>query len=100
MIIKLDEHIEYQKDTVVSKEILKSKNGSITLFAFAEGEGLSEHKAPFDAFVQCLDGKVDIILDGESNILNKGDIIIMPANIPHAVKAISDFKMLLTMIKE
>lgn len=91
--------IDYAEGAVVSKQILKRDTGNITLFAFDKGEGLSEHTAPFDAMVNIVDGKADIIIDGVSNILEEGETIIMPANIPHALKALERFKMVLTMIK-
>ena len=92
--------IEYQKDAVVSKTIIKKKMGTITVFAFDKEQELSEHTAPFDALVQVLDGKVDVIIDGDSNIVQGGEMIIMPANKPHALKAIEKFKMMLVMIRE
>ncbi|MFH1321189.1 MAG: cupin domain-containing protein [Bacteroidota bacterium] len=91
--------VKYQKDAVVSKTILSKKIGTVTLFAFDQGQGLSEHTAPFDALVQVLDGEVEIIVSGKPFNLNEGEIIIMPANEPHALKAVKKFKMLLTMIK-
>ena len=91
--------IEYQKDAVVSKTIIKKKRGTITVFAFDKEQELSEHTAPFDALVQILDGKVDVKIDGESNIVQGGEMIIMPANKPHALKAIEKFKMMLVMIR-
>ncbi|KAA3613011.1 MAG: cupin domain-containing protein [Calditrichaeota bacterium] len=90
---------EYQKGSVVSKSLLAKKSGNITLFAFDKGEGLSEHTAPFDAYVQILDGKADITISGKVHSLSAGEIIIMPANEPHALKAVKAFKMLLVMIK-
>lgn len=92
--------IDYNDNAVVSKHILKKENGNITLFAFDKGEGLSEHSTPFDAVVFIVDGKADIIIDGVSNILEANETIIMPANIPHALKAVEKFKMVLTMIKQ
>ena len=97
---KVDLLIDYQNDAVVSKTLIKKEKGTITVFAFDKDQGLSEHAAPFDALVQILDGKADILLNGESNILERGEMIIMPANIPHALKAIERFKMLLVMIKD
>ncbi len=94
-----NDSIEYAGKAVVSKHILKKETGNISLFAFDKGEGLSEHTAPFDAVVYIVDGKADIIIDGISNILEKGETIIMPANISHALKAVEQFKMVLTMIK-
>lgn len=94
-----NETINYADKAVVSKQILKQQKGNITLFALDKGEGISEHKTPFDALVNVVDGKADIIIDGQSNILEAGESIIMPANIPHALKAVEKFKMVLTMIK-
>jgi quercetin dioxygenase-like cupin family protein len=91
--------VEYQKDAVVSKTIIEKKTGTVTLFAFYFGQGLSEHTAPFDALVQVLDGEVEIKISGKPFQLKQGEMIIMPANEPHALKAVSNFKMLLTMIR-
>lgn len=91
--------INYQEGSVVSKEILKTGNGSVTLFAFSKGEGLSKHQTPFDALVYLLDGEAEIIVGETVNRLVTGDYLKMPANIPHAVKALEDFKMLLVMLK-
>ena len=91
--------VNYQDGAVVSKEIIKKKEGTITVFAFDEGQGLSEHTAPFDALVYVVDGKVEITIDGKPSRLKAGDMIIMPANKPHALKAIERFKMMLVMIK-
>lgn len=94
-----DKSIEYATASVVSKFVLKKETGNISLFAFDKGQGLSEHTAPFDAMVFIVDGEADIIIDGKSNLLKAGETIIMPAGIPHALKATEKFKMLLTMIK-
>jgi quercetin dioxygenase-like cupin family protein len=91
--------VNYQKDAVVSKTIIDKNTGTVTLFAFDMGQGLSEHTAPFDALVQILDGEVEIRISGKSHHLKQGEIIVMPANEPHSLKAVSKFKMLLTMIK-
>lgn len=91
--------IEYVAGGVASRQIIKESGGSITLFSFSKGEGLSEHTAPFDAFVHILEGVAEILIDGESNILRAGEMIIMPADVPHALQANTDFKMLLVMIK-
>lgn len=91
--------INYVEGGVASKQIIKNQGGNITLFAFSKGEGLSEHTAPFDAFVQVLEGVVEILIDKKSHVLKAGEMIIMPAGIPHALNATSDFKMLLVMIK-
>jgi len=97
---KISDLIKYQKESVVSKTIIKKEKGTITIFAFDKGQGLSEHTAPFDALVQILDGKADVLIDGESNIVQAEEMIIMPANKPHALKAIEKFKMMLVMIRE
>jgi quercetin dioxygenase-like cupin family protein len=91
--------VEYQKHSVVSKQILNKKAGTLTLFAFDKGEGLSEHTAPYDASVMILDGKAAIMIGGKLHKLKKGEMIIMPANIPHSLKAAEPFKMLLIMIR-
>ena len=96
----LNDLVEYQKESVVSKTLIKKEKGTITVFAFDKEQGLSEHAAPFDALVQVLDGKADILLAGSSNVVSEGEMIIMPANVPHALKAIEKFKMMLVMIKE
>lgn len=98
-IFNTDNLIDYQENSVVSTEIVKKETGTITMFAFDEGEGLSEHSAPFDAMVQVIDGTLKLTIDGEVYVLNKGDMIIMPANVPHALHAETKFKMILTMIK-
>jgi quercetin dioxygenase-like cupin family protein len=95
----MEESIEYADGSVVSKTILKKPTGNITLFAFDTGEGLSEHSLPYEALVQLLDGKSEIIIGGTSYILQTGQSIILPANIPHSLKATEKFKMMLTMIK-
>jgi quercetin dioxygenase-like cupin family protein len=98
--IALKTHIDYSKDSVVSKTLVKKKTGNITLFAFDKGQELSEHTAPFDAVVQIVKGEAEVIIGGESVSAKEGDMVIMPANIPHAIKAVQRFKMLLTMIRE
>jgi quercetin dioxygenase-like cupin family protein len=97
--IKLIDLIDYQDGSVVSRTLIDKKTGIITMFAFDEGEGLSEHTTPFDALVQILDGEAEIIISGESFHLKEGDMIIMPADEPHALKATKKFKMVLTMIR-
>jgi len=92
--------VEYSTNGIVSKKVLEKKTGNITLFAFDEGQKFSEHTAPFDAMVQVIEGIGEIIINGQSFLLEKGKSIIMPANVPHAVYAVEKFKMLLTMIKE
>lgn len=95
----LKDSIDYQSGSVVSKEILKSPAGNITLFAFDEGQGLSEHQAPFNAFVLVLDGEAEITVGGIKNYLTEGEMIYLPANKTHVLKALKKFKMLLIMIK-
>ncbi len=97
--LKLAELIEYQEGSVVSRTIIDQKTGTLTLFAFTEGQGLSEHTAPFDALVHLLDGQAEVTISGKSYLLTEGETIIMPANKPHALKAIKAFKMLLVMIR-
>jgi len=91
--------VGYQENSIVSRQILKEKSGSITIFAFDAGEGLSEHTAPFEAFVLVLDGSAIITIDKKDFQVTKSEVIILPANIPHAVKAEEKFKMLLVMLK-
>jgi len=97
--LSLLEQINYQTDSVVSKSLLAKKAGNITLFAFDKGEGLSEHTAPFDAFVHILDGMAKITISVKDYLLRQGEVIILPANEPHALQAVEPFKMLLIMIK-
>jgi quercetin dioxygenase-like cupin family protein len=89
--------VSYQKGAVVSKTLVDKKTETVTIFAFAEGQGLSEHTAPFDAMVSILDGEADITISGKTFHLKAGEMITMPANKPHALKAIKPFKMLLVM---
>jgi quercetin dioxygenase-like cupin family protein len=96
---KLRGIIEYQDNAVVSREIIKKETGSVTIFAFDRGQGLSEHTAPFDALVYIIDGSAEITISGMKHLLTAGEMIIMPANEPHALKAIKRFKMLLVMVK-
>ena len=98
-VVKLAELMDYQDGAVVSREILKKDTGSVTVFAFDAGQGLSEHTAPFDALVCVLDGEVEISISGKPHHLNAGEMIIMPANQSHALKALSRFKMMLVMIR-
>ena len=97
--VELAKLASYAEGAIVSRTLLDTEAGSMTLFAFAQGQKLSEHSAPFDAAVQILDGAAEITVAGNLNKLSKGDFIIMPANVPHALKAPENFKMLLTMIK-
>ncbi len=98
-VFDASESISYAPGSVVSKTIVKKPSGNITLFAFDKGEGLAEHSSPHDALVQVLDGKVEIVIAGISYFLQAGQNILLPANIPHALKATEQFKMMLTMIK-
>ncbi len=98
-VFSFDGSVNYSDNGIVSKTVLKKETGNISLFAFDKGEALSEHTAPFDALIQVVDGKSEIIIGGKSFILDAGQSIIMPANIPHAVRAVEKFKMVLTMIK-
>ena len=91
--------VEYQADAVVSKTLIKKDTGTVTLFAFDKGQGLSEHTAPFDAMVCILDGQAEITIDNNPVKVKNDQVIIMPANKPHALKAVERFKMLLIMIK-
>lgn len=96
---RLIDLIIYQEKSVVSRTLIDKKTGTVTLFAFDEGQGLSEHTAPFDALVHLLDGEAEITISGKSYHVKEGEIIIMPANEPHALKAVKKFKMVLTMIR-
>ncbi|MBU4254632.1 MAG: cupin domain-containing protein [Acidobacteria bacterium] len=91
---------DYQTDAVVSKTLLEKKTGTVTVFAFDQGQGLSEHTAPFDAMVQILDGEGEIRISGKPYILTQGEMIIMPAGQPHSLFATKPFKMLLIMIRQ
>ena len=100
-VIPLADAVDYAADAVVSKTLLDKKAGTLTLFAFDAGQGLSEHTAPYDATVQILDGEAEIQINREPRAVKAGELIIMPANIPHDVRAARGrFKMLLIMIRE
>lgn len=92
--------VEYQAGAVVSRTLIDKPAGTVTLFSFDKGQGLSEHTAPFDAMVYILDGEAEITISGKPHLVKKGEMIIMPANQPHALKAVSSFKMMLVMIKK
>lgn len=98
-IFNLNNSVEYSDNGVVSKTVLKKETGNISVFSFDKGEGLSEHTAPFDAMIMVIDGKGEIIIGGNPFILEAGQSIIMPGNIPHSVNAIEKFKMILIMIR-
>lgn len=95
----LAELVQYQDGSIVSRVLLKNKGGTVTLFAFGQGEGLSEHTAPFEALVFVADGEAEVEIAGEVYSVRQGETITLPANIPHAVRAMTRFKMLLTMIR-
>ncbi|MBU1043864.1 MAG: cupin domain-containing protein [Candidatus Omnitrophica bacterium] len=99
-IAKLIDLIDYQDGSVVSKEIMKKDAGTVTLFAFDQGQGLSEHTAPFDALVQVLDGVAAVRISGQPYSVKQGEMVIMPANQPHSVNAEQKFKMLLVLLKK
>ncbi len=98
-VLPVSDLIAYQEGAVVSRQIVKAEVGNVTLFAFDLGQELSEHTAPFDALVHVLDGEVEVRISGKPFTLKTGEAIIMPANEPHALKALTRFKMLLTMIR-
>lgn len=98
-VMKLKDLIAYQSGAVVSKTLVNEEEGTVTAFAFDEGQGLSEHTAPYAALVIVIEGQVDVKISGESFHLNEGEMIIMPPNKPHALKAITQFKMILIMVK-
>lgn len=99
VVFSLAGHVAYADGSVVSKILLKKDVGNITLFSFGAGQGLSEHMAPFDAVVQILDGQAEITIGGEKHKVKAGEMLIMPANVPHALHAPERFKMLLVMIR-
>lgn len=91
--------IAYQSGSIVSREVIRQKTGTVTLFAFDRGQGLSEHTAPFDAMVQVVEGEAEIMISGTAHKVKSGETIIMPANQPHALQAVKRFKMMLVMIR-
>ena len=93
------ELVNYQDGAIVSRELIKKPTGTVTIFAFDEGQGLSEHTAPFDALVQVVEGEVEIRISGQPHRVTGGELILMPAHQPHALKARTRFKMILTMIR-
>lgn len=97
--IRLIDLADYQVGSVVSRTIIDKQAGTVTFFAFDEGQGLSEHTAPFDALVYLLDGEAEIVVSGKPLRLKQGEMVIMPANQPHALRAVQKFKMILTMIR-
>jgi quercetin dioxygenase-like cupin family protein len=98
-VMNLMAMVDYQTGSVVSRTVIDKPAGTLTLFAFDQGQGLSEHKAPFDAFVLVLDGEAEVTISGKPQQVKKGEMVIMPANAPHALRAVNRFKMMLVMIK-
>ena len=98
-VARLNDLVDYKEGSDVRRTILDKEKGTVTLFAFDKEQGLSEHTTPYDALVYLLDGEADIVISGKSFHLKRGEIIIMPANQPHALKAIKRFRMMLTMIR-
>ena len=98
-VAKASELVNYQDGAVVSREVVKKPTGTVTIFAFDEGQGLSEHTAPFDALVQVVEGDAEITVSGRPHRVRGGEMILMPADQPHALKALKRFKMILTMIR-
>ena len=96
---RLIELVDYQEGSIVSRALINKSAGTLTLFAFDKGQGLSEHTAPFDALVYLIDGEAEVTISGKPLQLKQGEMVIMPANQPHALKAINRFKMMLVMIK-
>ena len=96
--VVLADAVQYAPGSIVSRTIADSDEGSLTLFAFDQGQNLSEHSAPYDAFVQVLDGEAELTIGGKPTRATAGQLVLMPANVPHAVKAVDKFKMLLTML--
>jgi len=97
--LNLIDLLDFQKGSVVSRTLIEKETGTVTLFAFDQEQGLSEHTAPFDAMVYVLDGKVEVTISSNPTLLGKGEMIIMPANKPHALKAVEKLKMMLIMIR-
>jgi quercetin dioxygenase-like cupin family protein len=91
--------IDYSPEGIISRQIVRNNAGKVTLFSFDDGQALSEHTAAFDEIIQVLEGEADVIINGKENILTAGEAMIMPANIPHALKAVKKFKMILITIK-
>jgi len=98
-VAKVAHLVNYHDGSIVSREIVKKPTGSVTIFAFDEGQGLSEHTAPFDALVQVLEGEVEITIAGKTHRLVAGELVLMPAQQPHALRALKRYKMILTMIR-
>lgn len=97
--VEMNGLVSYQSGAVVSRTLIDKKVGTVTLFSFAAGQGLSEHTVPYDAFVQIIDGAAEVTIDAKVHKVSSGEFIIMPANIPHSLKAVEKFKMMLVMIR-
>jgi len=97
--IELTDLADYQEGSVVSRTIINKKTGTVTFFAFDQGQGLSEHTAPYDALVYLIEGQAEVVISGKPVHLKKGEMVIMPANQPHSLRAVKKFKMILTMIR-
>jgi len=97
--VKVTSLVEVQPGAVVSREVISKPQGTVSIFAFDEGEGLSEHTAPFDALVHALEGRVEVMIGGKPHEVAEGQMIIMPANVPHALKALTPFKMMLVLVR-
>ncbi len=98
-VMKVSDMVEYQDSSIVSRTLIDKGTGTVTMFAFAQNQGLSEHTAPFDAMVHIIDGEAEIIISGKKYNVKNGEMIIMPANEPHGLNAAGRFKMILTMIR-
>lgn len=97
-VAKLVDLADYQEDSVVSRTIINRKTGTVTFFAFDEGQGLSEHTAPYDALIYLVDGAAEIVISGKAKLVKEGEMIVIPAKNPHSLRAVKKFKMILTMI--
>jgi quercetin dioxygenase-like cupin family protein len=97
--VKMSDFVDYQEGSIVSRTIIDKEAGTVTFFAFDEGQGLSKHVAPYDALVCILDGEAEVTVSGKTYHLKEGEMILMPANKPHALKAVNRFKMMLIMVK-
>ncbi len=98
-VVRMADLVDYPEGSVVSREVISKKTGTVTVFAFDEGQGLSEHTAPFDALVYILDGEAEVTISGKGLGVKEGEMVIMPANEPHALKAVRRFKMALIMVR-
>jgi len=98
--LELSGLVTYGEDSIVSRTLVNNSAGTVTLFAFDEGQGLSEHTAPFDALVHIIEGESEVIIDGKPSRVCEGQLILMPANVPHALNATKRFKMMLTMVRK